>query len=113
VAELPTSKHLDGDALSRLIQLQASRHDIRLAWVGRGNEDLTMVLQAHAIKARLAKHLFTGMRELMSMPEMKDLPEPLQAQMMSIVLKAHALAELDGEAHVKRMAVIDKPKGGA
>lgn len=101
----------DGDALSRLIQLQAGRHDIRLAWVGNGTTDLIALVNAHAVKARLAKHLWTGMRELMQMPELKDLPEPLQAQIMSIVLQAQALTDLDTEAHAKRLANSDKPKG--
>lgn len=101
----------DGDALSRLIQLQAGRHDIRLAWVGAGTADLIALVNAHAVKARLAKHLWTGMRELMLMPELKELPEPLQAQIASIILKAQVLTDLDTEAHAKRLANSDKPKG--
>lgn len=100
-----------GDALSRLIQLQAGRHDIRLTWVGNGTVDLLALCNAHAVKARLAKHLWTGMRELMQMPELKELPEALQAQIMSIVLKSQALTDLDTEAHAKRLANLDKPKG--
>lgn len=107
-----TSKN-DGDALSKLIQLQAGRHDIRLAWVGNGVTDLVAVLNAHAVKARLAKHLWTGIRELMQMPELKELPEPLQAHIMSIVLHAQALTDLETDDHAKRMAMINKPKGAA
>jgi hypothetical protein len=98
----------DGDALSRLIQLHAGQHDIRLAWLGNGIKDLVALCNAHAIQARLAKHLWTGMRELMTMPEMKELPEAIQAQIMSIVLKSQALVDLDHEAHAERMAKIDR-----
>jgi len=100
-----------GDALSRLIQLQAGRHDIRQTWSGNGVTDLIALCNAHAVKARLSKHLWTGMRELMQMPELKTLPEPIQAQIMSIVLSAQALVELDNESHAKKLAQLDRPKG--
>ena len=100
-----------GDALSRLIQLQAGRHDIRQTWSGNGVTDLIALCNAHAVKARLSKHLWTGMRELMTMPELRELPEALQAQIMSIVLSAQALVELDNDSHTKRLAQLDKPKG--
>lgn len=103
----------EGDALSRLIQLQAGRYDIRLAWVGRGVEDLVALLNAHAIQARLAKHLWAGMRELMQMPELREMPEPIQAQISSIILKSHTLVDLDTDAHAKRVALLDRPKGAA
>lgn len=100
MAELITKT--DGDALSRLIQLQASRHDIRLPWVGQGTADLIALINAHAVQARMSKHLWTGIRELMHMPEMRTLPEPLQAQIMSIVLKAQALTELENETQANK-----------
>jgi hypothetical protein len=100
----------EGDALSRLIQLQAARHDIRLAWSGNGTSDLLALLNAHAVQARMSKHLWTGMRELMNLPDMRDLPEPMQALIASIILKAQALTELENEAHAKRMALGDKQK---
>ena len=104
-----------GDALSRLIQLQAGRHDIRLAWVGNGTSDLLALINAHAVQARMSKNLWTGMRELMQMLEIREIPEPLQAQIASIILKAQALTELDTEEHAKRMANVNanKPKGAA
>ena len=100
-----------GDALSRLIQLQAGRHDIRQTWSGNGVTDLIALCNAHAVKARLSKHLWTGMRELMQMPELKTLPEAIQAQIMSIVLSAQALVELDNDRHARKLAQQDKPKG--
>lgn len=103
----------NSDALSRLIQLQAGRYDIRLAWTGRGVEDMVQLVNAHAVKARMSKHLWTGMQELVRMPEMSQLPEPLQAQIASIVLKAQALVDLDNDNHAKRLAAADSklPKG--
>jgi hypothetical protein len=94
----------EGDALSRLIQLQAGRHDVKVAWTGSGTLDLIAMCHAHAVKARMAKHLWNGMRELMQMPEIKELPEPLQAHIASIVLKAQALIDLDNDGHTKRLA---------
>src|SRR5271166_3577610 len=110
MAELTTNT---GDALSKLIQLQAGRHDIRLAWVGNGTADLLSLLNAHAIQARMVKHLWGGMRELMQMPEMRELPEPMQAQVASIILKAQALTELETELHAVLLANKNKPKGAA
>ena len=100
----------EGDALSKLIQLQAARYEIRLAWSGNGTVDLVALLNAAAVQARMSKHLWAGMRELMQMPEMRELPEPLQAQIASIILKANALTELETEAHTKRMALVNTPK---
>lgn len=108
----------DSDALSRLIQLQAGRYDIRLVWSGNGNADLVALMNAHAIKARLSKHLWTSIREMMQMPEFKELPEAIQATMTAIVLKASAVTDLETEAHAKRMALVAqreaaKPPTGA
>jgi len=105
--------NIEGDALSRLIQLQAGRYDIRLAWKGRGVDDLIELCNAHAVKARMAKHLWTGMRELMQMSEIKDIPETLQAQIYSIILHAQALVDMDNDDHARRLANINKPKGAA
>jgi hypothetical protein len=99
------------DALSKLIQLHAGRHDIRLAWEGNGTADLISLVNAHAAKARIAKHLWNGMRELMLMPELKELPEPLQAQIMSIILKSQALIDLDTESSAKRLEKLDTKRG--
>ena len=100
----------EGDALSRLVQLQAGRHDIRLTWHGNGTQDLIALCNAHAVKARLAKHLWTALRELMQMPEMTQLPEALQAKITSTILQAQTLVDLDTEAHAKRLS---NPKGAA
>jgi hypothetical protein len=109
MADLITNTN--SDALSRLIQLQAGRHDIRLTWVGKGIDDLIALVNAHAVKARMAKHLWTGMRELMQMPEIKTMPEPLQAQIASIIMKAQALIDMETDAHAKRLAAPTKNNG--
>jgi hypothetical protein len=100
-----------GDALSRLIQLQAGRHDLRLNWVGDGSRDLTALCNAYSVQAKLAKNLWTGMRELMQMPELRELPEPLQAQIASIILKAQAITDLETETLAKRIAMTTITKG--
>jgi hypothetical protein len=100
------------DALSRLIQLQAARHDIRLAWSGNGTSDLIALCHAHSAHARVSKHLWVSLRELLQMPEMRQLPEAIQAQIYSTTLKAQALTELEGEALSKRPAPPPtKPRG--
>lgn len=98
----------EADALSRLIQLQAGRYDIHLNWAGTGVEDLIALVNAHAVKARMAKHLWTGVRELTQMPEMLQMPEPLRAQIASIILKAQTLVDLENIDHAKRLARINK-----
>ncbi len=106
----------DGDALSRLIQLQAGRYDIRLAWVGNGIADLTALCNAYSVQAKLSKNLWTGVRELMMMPELHDLPEAIQAQIASIILKQQAITDLESDEHAKRLAIMnrkDNPKGAA
>lgn len=94
-----------------MIQLQAGRHDIRLNWSGRGTDDLIALCNAHAVKARMSKHLWTGMHELMQMPETAQLPDPLRAQIASIILQAQVLTDLDNDSHAKRVLQMDKPKG--
>jgi hypothetical protein len=106
----------EGDALSRLIQLHAGRFEIRLTWSGKGVDDLIALCNAHAVKARMAKHLWTSTRELVQMPEIATLPESIQAQIYSIILKAQTLVDLDTDEHAKRMAIIlaaNKPKSVA
>jgi hypothetical protein len=110
MADLST-KNIEGDALSRLIQQQAARYDIRLTWTGKGVDDLTALLNAHAVKARMAKHLWNATKELMQMPEIRDLPEPVQAQIAATILKGHALTELDNDEHARRLALVNKTKG--
>jgi hypothetical protein len=102
-----------GDVLSRLIQLQAGRHEIRLAWTGHGVADLTACMHAHSTKARMAKHLWTSLSELLSMPEMVDLPEALQAKITATILQAQVLLELENEERARKLAQAPPNKGAA
>jgi hypothetical protein len=99
-----------GDALSKLIKIQAARYDIRLQWVGDGLTDLAALCNAHAAKARIARHLWGALRELLSMTEMNDMPEAIQAQITSTILKAQALTDLDTQEHAERLRT-NKQKG--
>jgi hypothetical protein len=89
------SVELVGDAVSRLLQLHAHRNGVRkLKWSGKGPEDIAMLCLDNFHKTALSECLWNGMKELMAMPEMKELPESMQAQIYSIVLKAQANFEL-------------------
>lgn len=83
-----------GDAISRLLQLHASRANVRLKWSGVGIQDLDLLLQDYSNKQLLTECLWNGLKELMAMPELRDLPEAVQAKIMSIILKAQAVFEL-------------------
>jgi len=47
------------------------------------------------------------------MPELRELPEALQTQITSTVLKSQALTDLETEAHAKRLVLMDRPNGVA
>lgn len=83
-----------GDAISRLVQLHAMRNGIRLKWTGHGADDIALLCNTFFNKATLNDCLWNGMKELMQMPELKELPEPVQAKIFSIILQAQALIEL-------------------
>jgi hypothetical protein len=95
---------VDGDALSRLIQLHANRHGIRINWSGEGVKDLDSLCNVHAANARTSKHMWTGMQEMSQM--LDGLPEALQVKVASIILKSRALNEIESEDHAKRMALV-------
>jgi hypothetical protein len=83
-----------GDAVSRLVQLHAQRFGVRMTWVGKGPEDIDLLCAGYSNKMLLNECLWNGLRELMAMAELKELPEPVQAKIMSIILKAQAVFEL-------------------
>ena len=93
-----------GDGLSRLIQLQARRHEIQLAWTGRGVEDLVLLMQAHMTKERLSRHLWVSVSELLDVCAVQQLPEAVHAAICSIILRARALTELENDAHAVKLA---------
>ena len=83
-----------GDAVSRLIQLHATRAGVCLNWTKNGPADLDLLLTDYSNKNILNSCLWNGMKELMAMPELKELPESVQAKIFSIVLQAQACFEL-------------------
>ncbi|HWX29575.1 MAG TPA: hypothetical protein VNZ53_19285 [Steroidobacteraceae bacterium] len=83
-----------GDAVSRLVQLHAQRNGVRLKWTGKGGDDVSLLCVDIFNKTALSQCLWNGIKELMGMPEIKDLPEPIQAKIYSIVLQAQANFEL-------------------
>lgn len=83
-----------GDAVSRLLQAQAKDLDIKRVWTGRAIEDVRRVL-VDLYNAQLLKTAaWNAIQELYAMPELKDLPEPVQVKLMSVILATKAVAEL-------------------
>lgn len=87
-----------GDSLSLLLQVHAKEIGVKRVWNGDGRIDSrNLVLELHNTRV-LKDNLWTGLQELYAMPELKDLPENVQAKLMSIILKARACAELETKA---------------
>lgn len=84
-----------GDSVSKLLQVIAKDVGIKnLRFVGKGQDDAKAIL-VDLFNSRLVKDsLWQGMTELCQMPEMKELPEAIQAKMMAIILTARAKIEL-------------------
>ena len=82
---------VQGDSLSQLLQIRARLFGISLKWTGRAIEDIDMLCQEYWSRKNFNQCLWdNGLRELMTMPEFSTLPEPMQAKISSIVLKARA-----------------------
>lgn len=99
-----------------MIQLQAGRYGMRLTWTGNGLTDLVAVMNEHATAVRMSKHLWGSLGELMQLPEMRTLPESIQAQIASIILKSRTLLELETDEHARRLAKVvaeGAPRGAA
>lgn len=83
-----------GDSVSRLLQVHAKEFDLKRQWTGNGRVDsrdiVLELVNTHALKDCIWK----GVIELYGMPELKELPESVQAKLMSIILSARACAEL-------------------
>lgn len=87
-----------GDSVSRLLQVHAKELGVKRVWNGDGRVDSrNLVLELHNTRV-LKDNLWAGLQELYAMPELKDLPENVQAKLMSIILKARACAELETKA---------------
>jgi len=102
-----------GDAVSRLVQLHAMRNGIRLKWSGKGAEDISALCVENFNKTALSQCLWNGIKELMGMPEIKELPEPIQAKIYSIVLQAQALFELQKNENNAKQPFVAPPTGAA
>jgi hypothetical protein len=84
-----------GDSISRLLQVVAKESGVQgMRWTGKGREDMKAAM-LELYHARLMKDaLWVGLQELCNMPELKELPESVQAQIAAIVLTARAKFEL-------------------
>lgn len=86
---------VQGDSLSKLLQLRCNRLGIRLAWTGKAIADIDALVLEYSNRKMLAQCVWdNGLRDLMQMPEFKQMPEAMQAKVASIILKAQAQFEL-------------------
>jgi hypothetical protein len=85
------------DALSQLIQLHARKFGLSYRWTGVGRTDLDALCQDCSNKLLLSKALWEGLKELMDMKSVHDLPEDVQAKICAIVLTARTHFELSVE----------------
>jgi hypothetical protein len=103
---------IQGDSLSKLIQLRCQRIGIRLKWCGRAVEDIDLLALEYSNRMMLNQCLWdNGLRLLMDMPEFKQMPDALQAKIASIILQAQAQFELK---IARRSVALEtgKPVGG-
>ncbi len=86
-----------GDSTSRLLQTHANSIGLKRVWCGDGRVDsLNLVVELY--NAQLMRdYLWKGLQELYSMPELRELPEAVQAKMMSIILHQRSCAELEAK----------------
>lgn len=92
------ASEIKGDSISRLLQIRADIHGVKLPWCGRAIEDLDALCADYANRRDLNDCLWKGLQTLMEMPELKTLPEPIYAQILSIILRAQ------GEFELQRLA---------
>lgn len=84
-----------GDSVSRLLQVVAKDVGITgIKWHGRGKEDVRAVMLELFNSLTVKDVLWEGVKELMGMPELTSMPEPLQAKIAAIILTARAKIEL-------------------
>lgn len=83
-----------GDALSQLIQTLARDIQLKLTASGRGLDDLRAIM-VRCVNVEMAhQEIWKGVSLLFQMNETNTLPEPVKAQMASIVLAAKANMEI-------------------
>lgn len=85
---------IHGDSISRLIQVRGKLKGVHLKWTGDSIQDLDQLFLEYFHRKTLNESLWNGLRELMAMPELKELPERVYGQILSIVLRAQACFEL-------------------
>lgn len=91
---MTTFSDIRGDSLSKLLQVRAKMHGVFMKWTGQAVADIDLLCQEYFYRKVLNECLWNGMKELMDMPELKTLPEPVYAQILSIVLRAQANFEM-------------------
>jgi hypothetical protein len=99
-----------GDSLSKLVQVRAALHGVHLKWTGKALEDIDQLCLEYFHRKTLNECLWNGLKQLMEMPELKELPEPVYAKILSIVLQAQANFELRrAEAILARQKIGPTP----
>lgn len=98
-----------GDSLSKLLQIRAAAYGISLKWSGKAIEDIDLLCMEYFHRKTLNDSLWAGVKQLLAMPELHELPQSMQAQIYSIVLQARAAFEM---ARSKRIAGPVPADGG-
>lgn len=83
-----------GDSLSKLLQVRAALAGVHLKWTGKAIQDIDQLCLEYFHRKTLNECLWNGLKGLMDMPELKELPELVYAKILSIVLQAHAVFEI-------------------
>lgn len=83
-----------GDCVSKLLQVLARELGLKRVWSGEGRKDARDILVELHNTMTMKHQLWIGLAELYAMPELKELPENVQAKLMSIILASRANAEL-------------------
>lgn len=101
---------INGDSLSKLLQVRAQLKGVYLKWTGDGLKDIDQLCLEYFHRKALNECLWNGMKQLMDMPELKELPEPVYAQILSIVLRSQANFEIKrAEALAKNLSHHQSP----
>lgn len=89
----------EGDSVSKLLQVLAKEMGVKRIWTGDGRQDARAVMADFHNVTQLKDELWKGIRELYEMPELRELPERVQAKLMSIILARRANAELKAKGY--------------
>lgn len=83
-----------GDPVSQLLQLIAGDLGVRRTFIGRGRDDIRALLVELQNVTVKAEEAWKALKELFDMPELQELPEPIQVKLMAGILQARANIEL-------------------